>query len=97
MPRHQCSETCRVIVMTVSNKNGSDLSNIDAGLCKTACDAVARSTTYSALLTINRLDDCARWALGIGPPCVPSVISRVPQLVGWRSPSYATAALADFE
>jgi hypothetical protein len=31
-----------VIVMMVSDKNSSNLSNVDTSFCKTACDAVAR-------------------------------------------------------
>src|SRR5215472_7967860 len=40
------------------------------------------SITYSAPLTISRLDDCARWALGLGPLDVPSVMRRVPAFDG---------------
>jgi hypothetical protein len=40
--RQQCTKTGRVIVMMVSDKNSSDLSNIDTSFRKTACDAIAR-------------------------------------------------------
>src|SRR5262245_54393409 len=40
------------------------------------------STTYNVPLTIRRLDDCARWALGGGPAVVPSVMRRVPAFDG---------------
>jgi hypothetical protein len=40
--RQQRAKTGRVIVMMVSDKNSSDLSNIDTSFRKTACDAIAR-------------------------------------------------------
>ena len=39
--RHQRAKTCGVVVVVMSNENGSDVAGVDASFCETSGDAVA--------------------------------------------------------
>jgi len=67
----------RVIVVKVGEKNSSDPRMSTPAFARRRATPSPASTMYSVPLTISRLDDWAWWALGFGPPSVPSVMRRV--------------------
>jgi hypothetical protein len=66
--------------MMVRDDNDAHISNIEPCLDDAASYTVTSVDNVS--LTISRLENCARWALGGGPATVPRVIRRVPALDG---------------